>query len=254
MVAEITLDFRQVADHRQHPSGINRDKPNKDSRPQTAEGKLLTKKQIRARARRAAKRMNNKKPIMSEAEFNHLYKPVEEWDLEELARGRPRGADGKFSGPRPQWITRQVHEKAMEQFQLMVKTEMGAQTVDALSTLRYLMIEDSEDKRGRPMVPPSVKAQVAQFLVEHVVGKPKQRMETDISVKLQALLGTVLVNPNQALAPGDQGGMSPSGLPSYTVAHLPGHTIPMGSEQVNAADDEDIIDLDEEDIDDPDAA
>lgn len=243
-MAETTIDFSRVQDLRQHASGINRDGPHRDERPTTADGKLLTRKQIRARARRAHKRNNSKKPIMSEVEFNALYKPVEEWDLEELARGRPRGADGKFSGPRPKWVTREIHERSMEQFQLMVRTEMGAQTVDALSTLQWLLAVDEVDNKGRPMVPPSVKLQAATFLLEHVVGKPKQRVETDISVKLQGLLGVVLANPNEALAPGDQGGDSPVVTPAYSVAHLPGHTIPMGA----PPEDEDIIDIEEGDF------
>ena len=34
---------------------------------------------------------------MCELEFERLYKPVDQWDLEELARGRPRDKDGQFS-------------------------------------------------------------------------------------------------------------------------------------------------------------
>lgn len=228
----MTIDFRGVPDVRVHPSGVLRGGwTGPDPRPTGPDGKLLTPKQIRARARRRYKRMmRNDIPIINEVEFNAIYKPIEEWDLEELARGRPRHPTGGFRGPRPKWITQEVHEKAMEQFRAAVKTEMGAQTVEALTVLQYLMGTTDTDKRGRPMVPPSVKTQIAMFLLEHVVGKPKQQIESDISVKLQGILGAVLVNPNEALAPPDRGGnpeLSPGGG-GYSIAHLPGHTIPMG--------------------------
>ena len=243
-----TIDFRAVPDHRQHASGINRDDPQliKDSRPVNAEGKLLTKKQIRARARRRGQR-NTKGELMTEQDFEALYKPIDEWDMEELARGRPRDKNGNFQGSKPKWITAKIHEEAMEKFSIMVRTEMSALNITALETLAWILQQDDVDNRGRPVVAAATKAQVAQFLLEHQVGKPKQQIQSDISIKLQGLLGTVLVNPNAALAPGDQGGMSQLGQPSaYQVGHLPGHTIPMG--QIDQPDQSEIIELDEEDI------
>lgn len=229
----MTIDFRQVPEHAMGPSGVTRGgwESTGDPRPTTADGRLLTPKQVRARARRRyLRQMNNARPVISEAEFNAIYKPIEEWDLEELARGRPRHPTGGFRGPKPKWITMEVHEKAMEQFKAAVKTEMGAQTIEALTVFQRMLASDDLDKRGRPVVPPSVKVQVAQFLIEHVVGKPKQHIESDISVRLQGILGAALVNPNDAMAPVDHGGrpeLSPGGA-GYSVAHLPGHTIPMG--------------------------
>ena len=73
------------------------------------------------------------------------------------------------------------------------------------------------------------------------MGKPRQEVTQDISVKLQGILGTVMVNPNQALAPpsvGGVGGDEENDSPSYVVGHLPGHTIPIGK----AEDEEDIVD------------
>jgi hypothetical protein len=238
----MSIDFSKGPSIRQHKSGRIRDRGNtRDHRPVNAEGKLLTPKQIRARARRKAERSRkNGKAIMSDLEFEALYKPVDEWDLEELARGRPRDVDGNFRGRKPKWITREVHERAMEQFQLAIKTEMGAMTPTALTTLQYLLESEETDDRGKPLVPASTKFQTSAFLVEHLLGKPKQRMETDISVKLQGILAGVMVNPNEALAPPEQGGMG-----GYQLAHMPGHTIPMGIEGPAKDDDEDLEAFDE---------
>lgn len=196
--------------------------------PRTPDGKLLTPKQIRARARRKQKRIE----MMTEAEFNARWKPVEEWDLQELAKGRPRDANGRFRGTTPKYLSKEVHEKAMERFKHAIKTEMNGHTPSALDAINKILNNDDVDEKGKAIVPASTKLEAAKFLLEHVVGKPTQRVEQDISVKLQALLGTVMVNPAQALnaAPGDM---------PYTVGHLPGVTMPMATA-------DDIIDVEEE--------
>lgn len=240
----VSVDFRKADNIRLHKSGKIRHRGSaRDARPVGPDGKLLTKKQIRARARRAAERArkNSSKPLMSDIEFETLYKPIEEWDLDELAHGRPRNIDGNFSGRKPSWITREVHEKAMEQFQMVVKTEMGTLTPTALGTLEWVLSNEERDERGKPIVPPAAKNQAAFFLIEHVVGKPKQHVQQDISVKLQGILGSVMVNPNEALAPPEQGGMG-----GYELAHLPGHTIPLGAIGSPDREVDDDFDLEEE--------
>jgi hypothetical protein len=200
----------------------------------SADGKLLTPKQIRARQRRAAKR--SKRNRMSELEFETLYKPIEDWDMEELARGRPRNIDGNFRGRKPGWITREVHERAMEMFIQLTKSDMAALAPSALDSLRWVLESNEEDERGKPIVPASAKNQAAMFLLEHVVGKPKQQVQQDISVKLQGILGAVMVNPNEALASPEQGGQG------YQLAHLPGQTIPLGIEGPDSDEDLDVLD------------
>lgn len=220
----MTIDFSKAQSIRQHKSGRIRDRGNaSDARPIDENGRLLTPKQIRARARRQASRKNGRGRKMTEVEFEALYKPIEEWDLEELARGRPKGADGTFRGRKPGWITREVHERAMELFVENTRGEMGALTPDALDSLRWVLSSDEVDERGKPIVPASAKNQASMFILEHVVGKPKQHVQQDISVKLQGILGSVMVNPNEALAPPEQGGMG-----GYELAHFPGQTIPLG--------------------------
>lgn len=171
-----------------------------DPKFKNGSGKVMSKKQIRARARRHAR--------ISEAELNKLYKPIEEWDEEELARGRPRAADGSFRGASPGWITRHMHEEAMARFKGLVEGRVRQHTVDALQTVQWILSNEDIDERGRPVIPASTKLDAAKFLIEHVIGKPTQRQEVDISVRLQALLATATVSPfndgaeNFALPPG----------------------------------------------------
>lgn len=223
----VTVDFRNIPEITQHSSGNVRDRLPTPEPPRTADGKLLTPKQIRARARRKMQR----KEVMTDQEMEHLYqKPIEDWDLEELARGRPRNAKGTFSGPRPKWINAQVHEAAMERYKAAVKTDMRATTVDALEALKWILQNDDVDDKGKPIVPVGAKLDASKFLLEHVVGKPTQEIKADVSVKLQAILGQVLVNPSDAIT-----GSASSG---YELGHMPGYTMPLAV----ASDEDDIID------------
>ena len=203
------------------------DRPGKiiDERDESPEGHVLTAKRMRARARRAMRR--GKK--MPEDVKKALYKPIEEWDMEELARGRPRAADGSFRGAKPAYITREMHETAMENFKSMVRSEMNGSTVDALLVLTNLLNNDETDNKGRPVVTAATKADVAKWMVEHVLGKAVQPTTTDISAKLQLILGAAMVNPAEVEMPAE--------LEGYRPAHI-GHRV----EQVaGVEDDEDDI-------------
>lgn len=157
--------------------------PKKRGRP----AKSTSPKQLRARARR--------KQLAADEAIAALHKPLEQWDDEELARGRPRAKDGTFKGKAPQWINRKVHEEAIRRFQEAVRRDMNVHTIAALQKLGDLLDSVETDSNGKPIVPASVQADIAKFLIEHVVGKPTARVEQDISVKLQAVLGAAIVNP-----------------------------------------------------------
>jgi hypothetical protein len=167
--------------------------PDQDDRPVDSEGKLISAKQLRARARRRYKRADH---LVEDAE-QFLRKPYEEWDDEEIARGRPRDAAGGFRGRTSRYVSREVHERAMERFKGLVRENMNSMTLDALTVMRQVIGDEEEDKRGRPRVPASVKIQAAQYLLDHIVGRPMQPTKSDISVKLQGILGAVMVNPTE---------------------------------------------------------
>lgn len=200
------LDFRKVPDIFLHRD-VTRQNFNAPH-PRGARGRSLKPRNVRGRARRLANRI-------TKMDQELLGKPVEEWDLEELARGRPRNAIGTFAGAAPPFVTREVHEAAMNRFADMVKSDMSVQAIDALKVLNGLITSDEVDNRGRPLVGATTKLSAAQFLIEHIVGKPVQRQQTDISVKLQGILGHVMINPDM------------HNTKSYAVAHYPGVTMPI---------------------------
>lgn len=159
--------------------------------------------QKRARLRRRAKAGMK----IADKAFNDLYKPVEEWDWEELARGRPRDIRGKFGGHAPTYITPEIHERAMKRFQQLVKVGMNRQTINAMDVVEWVLTSQDEDSKGKPVVGASTKMEAAKFLIEHVVGKAVQPTTADISVKLQGILAGVMVAPDQVPT-------------SYNVAHM----------------------------------
>lgn len=158
------------------------------------EGLVMTPKQIRRRAQRKLK--NNPRMSLDEA-YEGTLKPLAEWDMEELARGRPRNERGTFEGAAPAFVSRQITEEALERFKVVIREEMNAQTMTGLKTLARVLDDDRVDHRGKPFVSANVKVDVAKFFLEHVVGKAVQPTQSEISVKLQGILGAVLVSPTE---------------------------------------------------------
>lgn len=193
---------------------------------------LMTKKQIRQRARRRGK--------ITREEFETLYKPIDEWDDEELARGRPRNAAGNFKGPAPMWITREMHETIMSRFSDLVKQDMRVHTVTALDVVRKVMTENRVDAKGKPLVPPSTKLDAAKFLIEHEVGKPTQRTETDISVKLQAILANATASPIDGVGVAELSGSQHTSAADFAEAY----GLSDGVIDAEVVDDEEYIDDD----------
>ncbi len=157
---------------------------------------LMTERQVRRRAERKLKRGL---PLTDE-EFELIFKPVEQWTMEELSRGYPRTLDGKWPSQPPSQLMRgAIREKIEERFRTVIRQDMSGLTVEAITQIRHILKNDDVDGRGRPAVPASVKMKAAEFLIDHLVGKPKQVVETDISVKLAGILGDVMIAPEAQL-------------------------------------------------------
>lgn len=160
--------------------------------------------QIRNRARRHQKKM--------EAELAKLYKkPVEEWDMEELAHGKPRDKNGHFSGVPPRWVTRQVHEEAVRRFKSMLQSKVRVLSVPAVDVLLNLlsdnqMVYDDEGQPVRYIVPPSVKSQIGQYLIDQVVGKPTSPIETkgEVMHHIESVLAGSVVNVDESAVEEDE--------------------------------------------------
>lgn len=165
--------------------------------PEGEHGHVTNEKQIRARRRRALRAAKKVSDINEDLAMELDIKPLEEWDFEELARGRPRDRNGTFRGAKPSYISRELHEKIMDRFKLMVKQKMVGNGIDAMNALDYLLTNEDLAKGGRPLVPPTVRFQAAQYVLDHLIGRPTQPVQTDVSVQLQGILGMAMVNPTE---------------------------------------------------------
>lgn len=156
---------------------------------------------VSARPRATRRRLREKVDRLEEeinADIETLYqKPIEEWDWEELSRGKPRGANGNFQGDKPKWITPAIQAEARRRMRMLTEDELMTHAKSAIDVLKELMSDQGIDDFGKPTTPASVKLQAAQYILNHVIGTPKARVEVNQGTDPVAeLMGGVLVNPD----------------------------------------------------------
>lgn len=153
-------------------------------------------KAVRNRLRARARKIGTVEADMEKhlAMLPH-YRPVEEWDMEELARGRPRGVDGYFHGPRPPWLTPTVRAEAQRRLKEYAGELLSAEVGNAIKVMAQLMMDESVDDFGTPVVPAKVKIDAAKFIIEQVRGKAKQIHEVDAGPGVREMLAEVLILP-----------------------------------------------------------
>lgn len=154
---------------------VKRDKPY-STKPST----------VRGRVRKNASRL--------ERDVAMLYRPIEQWDIEELARGRPRNKAGNFTGPSPRWLTPLIIKQAADRLRLLTKQELSVFSGDAVRVIHKLMENEDEDEKGKPLVSAAVKLQAAQYVLDQTIGRPTVPVEVSGNVVLETLMAKVLVN------------------------------------------------------------
>lgn len=154
--------------------------------------KSTRKPAVQARIRRTKKRADE-----LPAELENLgWKPVSEWDLEELARGRPKKADGTFGSKAPSWITPAILDEARKRHRQLIADDLRAYSHDALQVMHTLMMDDEVDGKGKPMTSASVRLDAAKYIVNQAIGLPVAKVDVQANVQLQGLLSAVVVNPD----------------------------------------------------------
>lgn len=158
------------------------------------ESKLSTNpKQIRVRLRRAAKGDKKRDGRMAR-DIEMLYqKPIEEWDLEELARGRPRNEHGNFRGRVPTWITPAIQKEAKRRLLDETIGQMAGHIGKAVKAIGELIESDEVDENGKPIVDARTKFAASAFVVEHFVGKPKAIVEVTADEETRAAFAAAIV-------------------------------------------------------------
>lgn len=152
------------------------------------------------RVRAARRRLRTNADRLEEAisrDIELVYeKPVKEWDWDELSHGRPRGKDGTFAGLKPMWITPAITAEAKRRMRSMTEEQLMVHADAAIKVLNTLMTDSDVDDFGKPTTPAAVKLQAAQYVLNHIIGTPKARVEIDTHNPLAELMGGILVNPD----------------------------------------------------------
>lgn len=124
--------------------------------------------------------------LLQEAIDRGLMKPLDQWDLEELARGKPRNKHGTFSGKAPAWITPVVVQEIRRRLLETSYAELASHVGVAIKSLVNILTDDSVDADGNPIVSASLKLQAAKYIIDQTMGKAPQTIDvTGLDPSLQ---------------------------------------------------------------------
>lgn len=165
----------------------------KGSQNKEREGLSTDPGQIRRRIRRKGNKLHKEIELLAEVQG----KPLDEWDDEELARGRTRDKNGGWSGRPPMWITPKIRQEALKRFEQGTLEKMRGKYNTAIEVIETIMTSTEVDyETGKPVVSPQTRLDAAKFVVNQVVGTPKARVEVDAGDNLSSILASALVNPD----------------------------------------------------------
>lgn len=169
-------------------SGVRNGVPLSDIDPET--GLSRNPQNIRARIRRRGVRLQQDLETYVEVRYT---KPLDEWDLEELARGRTRHTDGTFKGQSAPWITPLIAREAQRRLLAETMGGIASHLPDALKTVARIMESKTLDENGRPLVNAETKLKAAIFIIESIKGKPKAVVEVEGTDMVRQFLAQALV-------------------------------------------------------------
>lgn len=147
-------------------------------------------KQIRNRLRRKTGKITADLDLYYDKAYG---KPIEEWDLEELARGRPRDKNGRFQGKTPSWINPAVQREAKRRLLEHTFGSLGGHVNLAVQTIVNLLESNEVDDWGKPLVDARTKLAAATFIIENIIGKPKAIVEVEATDTVRQFLAEALV-------------------------------------------------------------
>lgn len=120
-------------------------------------------------------------------------KRIEDWTLEELARGRPY-VDGKpMLGPTPKWMSPQVQMEVKRRLLDEIYGMLGEHLHLSVKVMADLLKSEELDDKGRPIVDPKTKFAAASFIIEHFTGKPKALVDIKVETAPQNAIAAAIV-------------------------------------------------------------
>lgn len=127
----------------------------------------VSREQIKRRLMRS-KRGDKRERDMRLYVEHVLGKPIEQWDLEELARGKVRNKNGRFTGgPRFQHISPLLDKEIANRLRHMALREIQGNVYTAIDVLIDLMKYSDKD---------DIKLKAALVVIEYTLGTPQQNI------------------------------------------------------------------------------
>jgi len=114
-------------------------------------------------------------------------KPLDQWDLEELAHGRPRNKRGGFTGGKPKWLTGKIQEEIQRRLKKRAFDELAALLPAATKVLADTLMSPESNERLR--------FEAARLIFAYAIGLPKQTIDLE-STAIEAMLAAALVLPS----------------------------------------------------------
>jgi hypothetical protein len=150
---------------------------------------------IRARIRRKTSKLDTDIDMLLETQG---YKPVSEWSLDELARGKPKDpVTGRYKTGMPAWITPRIQTEVKKRFREETLKGLARYTTAALKVLGELLVSEETDHTGKPIVSSKDRIEIAKFIVEHTIGKPPAKIEIgEDETKWRSVLADSMVLPS----------------------------------------------------------
>lgn len=139
---------------------------------------------IRQRLRRSTRGTERDLELLAEVQGRE-YKPIAEWDFEELARGKPRLANGTWpTGGAPKWMTPMIADEVSRRLREGFIAETRAELPSVLKVLRQLLKDDDN---------PRIQLDAAKLYLEYAVGAPEKRVAITNTSRVEHLLADVVV-------------------------------------------------------------
>lgn len=146
---------------------------------------LMTPSQIRNRLRRRVGRAEEE--LANLMEHDPRYKPLDQWDYEELCKGVPRNRKGNFQGQayRPAWLTAPIQEEIRRRLRIKATADLSSHIKAAIEVMTRIMMDPDEKS--------SIRMDAAKFIIEQVLGKATQHMDIAVGDKVKDALASALV-------------------------------------------------------------
>jgi len=152
-----------------------------------------SRRQMRNRMRRALASNNQELIARERAIFASTVKPVKNWDMQELAAGRPRNHKGNLKGKQPEWVDAEVTKEIARQLHLKTRGKLAANVGLAIKVIVDILENNAVDDKGRPVVEARTKLAAATYVLDHILGKPTAILEPDAVDKIRQIFAKAII-------------------------------------------------------------